>query len=104
MSEENIEIVRRHMAAYAAGDYEAALAVYHPEVVCDATVRPEGRIYRGREGMAEAILDWVGTWDDWRYETEELIDEGAGTGAKPSKPRDFGDSGSHRSGRLPGAR
>jgi ketosteroid isomerase-like protein len=74
MSEENVEIVRRHIDAYGSGDYEAALAAYHPEVVCDATVRPEGRIYRGREGVAEAIRVWAGTWDEWRWEIEELID------------------------------
>jgi ketosteroid isomerase-like protein len=74
MSEENVEIVRRHIDAYGSGDYDAALAAYHPEVVCDATVRPEGRIYRGREGVAEAIRVWAGTWDEWRWEIEELID------------------------------
>jgi ketosteroid isomerase-like protein len=74
MSEENVEIVRRHIDAYGSGNYEAALAAYHPEVVCDATVRPEGRIYRRREGVAEAIRVWAGTWDEWRWEIEELID------------------------------
>jgi uncharacterized protein len=76
MSQDNVEIVRRHMDAYRSGNYAAALAAYHPEVVCDATVRPEGRVYRGREGVAEAIRVWAGTWDDWRWEIEELIDAG----------------------------
>jgi ketosteroid isomerase-like protein len=77
MSQENVEIVRQHMLAYASGDYEAALAAYHPDVVCDATGgRPEGRVYRGREGLAEALRVWSGTWDDWRWEIEELIDAG----------------------------
>jgi uncharacterized protein len=76
MSRENVEVVRRHMLAYASGDYEAALAAYHPDVVCDATVRPEGRVYRGRDGVAEAIRVWGGTWDDWKWEIEELIDAG----------------------------
>jgi ketosteroid isomerase-like protein len=73
MSQENVEIVRQHIAAYESGNYDAALAAYHPDVVCDATVRPEGRIYRGREGVAEAIRVWAGTWDDWHWEIEELI-------------------------------
>jgi len=76
MSQENVEVVRRHILAYESGDYEAALAAYHPDVVCDATVRPEGRVYRGREGVAEAIRVWVGTWDDYMWDTEELIDAG----------------------------
>jgi ketosteroid isomerase-like protein len=76
MSQENVEIVRRHMEAFGSGDYAAALGAYHPEVVCDATVRPEGRIYRGRDGVAEAIRVWGGTWEDWTWEIEELIDAG----------------------------
>jgi hypothetical protein len=59
MSEENVEIVRRHIDAYESGDYEASLAAYHPELVCDASARPEGRVYRGREGVAEAIRVWA---------------------------------------------
>ena len=76
MSQENVEIVRQHMAAYESGNYDAALAVYHPDVVVDASVRPEGRVYRGREGVAEAVRVWAGTWEDWHWDIEELIDAG----------------------------
>jgi ketosteroid isomerase-like protein len=61
MSQENVDLVRRLMDAYRSGKYAAALAAFHPEVVCDATVRPEGRTYRGRDGVAEAIRVWAGT-------------------------------------------
>jgi ketosteroid isomerase-like protein len=76
MSEENVEIVRRHMGAYLAGDYETALATYDPEVIFDATARPEGGVYTGREGIAEAMRVWRGTWDAWDGRVEELIDAG----------------------------
>jgi ketosteroid isomerase-like protein len=76
VSQENVEVVREHMAAFASRNYDAALAAYHPDVVCDATVRPEGRVYRGREGVAEAIRVWAGTWDDWHWDIEQLIDAG----------------------------
>ena len=76
MSQQNVEVVKRLMDAFRAGDHQAALAAYHPEVVCDATVRPEGGMYRGREGVAEAIRVWGGTWDDWKWEIDELIDGG----------------------------
>jgi ketosteroid isomerase-like protein len=76
VSQENVEVVRRHMAAYLSGDYEAALAAYHPEVVFDATARPEGGVYRGRQGIAEGMRVWRGTWDDWDGEVEALIDAG----------------------------
>ena len=71
-----MEIVRRHMAAYLSGDFEAALAAYHPEVAVDATARPEGHIYRGRDGIVEAMRVWRGAWDDWTGEVDELIDAG----------------------------
>jgi ketosteroid isomerase-like protein len=74
MSQENVEIVRRSMDAYRSGDYEGAIAAWHPEVVFDEV--PQGRVYRGREGVAESIRVWAGTWDDWEWEIEELIDCG----------------------------
>jgi ketosteroid isomerase-like protein len=76
MSQESVEVVRRHIDAYLSGDYEAALAAYHREVVCDATVRPEGRVYRGREGVIEAFRVWRGTWENWEGQVEEIIDAG----------------------------
>jgi ketosteroid isomerase-like protein len=33
-------------------------------------------VYRGREGVAEAMRVWTGTWDDWRVELEEIVDAG----------------------------
>src|SRR3954452_3788612 len=76
MSQENVEIVRRHMQAVLSGDYAAALADYDPEVEFDASVRPEGHVYRGREGVAEAMRVWSGTWEDWNVEVKEIIDAG----------------------------
>jgi ketosteroid isomerase-like protein len=76
MSQENVEIVRRHMDAYLSGDYEAALGAYAPNVECDATARPEGRVYRGREGVIEAFRVWRGTWENWKGEVAEIIDAG----------------------------
>jgi ketosteroid isomerase-like protein len=76
MSEENVEVVREMIAAYVAGDNAAALAAHDPEVEFDATVRPDGRIYRGREGVAEAMRVWTGTWEEYKLEVEEMIDAG----------------------------
>ena len=76
MSQENVEIVRRHMEAYLSGDNKTALAAYDPQVEFDASLRPEGHVYRGREGVAEAMRVWSGTWEDWNVEVEEIIDAG----------------------------
>ena len=41
MSEENVGIVRRHIDAFLAGDPEKARSAYAPDVVFDATLRPD---------------------------------------------------------------
>jgi uncharacterized protein len=76
MSRENVEIVRDHMEAFLSGDREKALSYYDPEVEFDATARPEGQVYRGHEGVAEAMRVWIGAWEDWKLEVEEIIDAG----------------------------
>jgi ketosteroid isomerase-like protein len=77
MSEENVELVRRSIDAYLSGDTEAALAAYDVEAEFDvSSVRPEGGVFRGRDGVEEAILAWVGTWADYRFEVKEIIGTG----------------------------
>jgi ketosteroid isomerase-like protein len=76
MSQENVEIVRQHFEAFLSGDNETALAAYDPEVVFDASVRPEGHVYHGREGVAEAMRIWTGAWEDWKVDVKEIIDAG----------------------------
>jgi len=75
MSQENVEIVRRHLEAYLSGDNETTLSYYDPEVEFDARARPGGQVYRGHEGVAEAMRVWVGAWEDWKFEVEEMIDQ-----------------------------
>jgi len=64
------------MEAFLSGDNETALSYYDPEVEFNATTRPEGQVYRGYEGVVEAMRVWVGTWEDWKVEVEEIIDAG----------------------------
>ena len=76
MSQENVEIVRRGADALMRGDMEAALAPYHPDVVFDASLRPEGSVYHGRDGVVKAMRDWVGAWEDWKIEMFDYLDAG----------------------------
>jgi ketosteroid isomerase-like protein len=76
VSQENVETVRRHLEAFFSGDYEAALAAYDPAVEYDVSIRPEGRVYRGHDGVVEAHRTWGGTWENWKIEIEEIVDAG----------------------------
>jgi ketosteroid isomerase-like protein len=76
MSQENVEIVRRITDAYVAGDFETALALLDPEVEWDITRRPDGKIYKGHEGVIDGLRTWTGSWQAFRFEVEELIDAG----------------------------
>jgi ketosteroid isomerase-like protein len=76
MSQENVEIVRRCCEAFDRGDYEAALEALAPDVEYDLTHFPDGGVYRGREGVREAFRIWMGTWEEYRQERDELVDAG----------------------------
>src|SRR5437764_8561370 len=76
MSQENVEVVRRLHEAWLCGDNDGALACFDPEAVTDMTVRPDGQIYHGPEGMYEAMRIWVETWDEYRFAPERYLDAG----------------------------
>jgi ketosteroid isomerase-like protein len=59
-------------AAFHRGDAEGALAHFHPDVEYDATMRVDGGTGRGREALGATIGHWVGAFDDWREEIEEV--------------------------------
>jgi ketosteroid isomerase-like protein len=72
MSHENVGIVRRMLDAFHGGDAEGTLTDFDPEVVIDATSRVDGRVGHGREELAAIIGQWVGAFDEWREEIEEM--------------------------------
>jgi ketosteroid isomerase-like protein len=76
MSQENMEVVRRTLESYSAGDNEAAFEGFDPKIKFDVTFRPDGQVYEGREGVAEGMRIWTGTFAEWRFEVNELIDAG----------------------------
>ena len=70
-------MVRRFYEAFMRGRGQEALALYSPEGEWDDTrFRPEGKIHRGREGLAELVRTWVGTWTDYLFTLEQVLDAG----------------------------
>jgi ketosteroid isomerase-like protein len=77
MPEGSAEIVRRMYESFHSGDAEGALAYFDPEVVIDATTRIDGGIGHGREEVGTIIGHWVGAFEDWREEIEEIRELGS---------------------------
>ena len=77
MSQENVEVVRNAVAAFAAGDRERALAFFDPQIVVDATrfvFNPA--TYVGIEGLRQMVAATDEMWEKIRTEAHELIDAG----------------------------
>jgi hypothetical protein len=62
--------------AFYRGDFEGALAYFDPEVEVDASMRVDEGIGRGRDAVYAMVARWVGAWDEWREEIEEIRDLG----------------------------
>jgi ketosteroid isomerase-like protein len=78
MSEENLELVRRYLAAYDSGGLDVSAEFWHPEIEWRAV---EGYIddvgvIRGPDGMRQYYRQWEETFDAGRTEIEELIEAG----------------------------
>jgi ketosteroid isomerase-like protein len=76
MSQENVELLRRMYEAFYRGDFEGALAYFDPEVEVDASMRVDEGIGRGRDAVYAMVARWLGAWDEWREEIEEIRDLG----------------------------
>jgi uncharacterized protein len=78
MSQENVEVVRRMYDAFHSGDADGALAHFDPDVVIDASkARPDVGVGQGREQVNAFVTSWVGTWEEWREDIEEMRDLGS---------------------------
>jgi ketosteroid isomerase-like protein len=72
-----VEIVRRMTeAAFSAEEPERALDSLDPEVEFDLTGRPDGKVWYGREGVAQAMMEWIDAFESWEVKTERYIDAG----------------------------
>jgi ketosteroid isomerase-like protein len=78
MSEQNIEVMRAATEAMLSGDAAAALDALHPDVEWHATVGgiDEGRVYHGREEVAQAFADYFEVWERIEMRADEYIPAG----------------------------
>ena len=76
MSEGSLAVVRACLDAWQRGAFDEALSLYSEDAVWRQTYGVEVRTYRGREGVARSMEEWVGAFVDYWLEFEELIDVG----------------------------
>jgi uncharacterized protein len=78
MSEGNVELVCTLLSAFDRADYEAALEALDAEIEWQV---PPGiaigrEVYRGRDEVQRGFAEWLGAWDAYRFEPEEMLDHG----------------------------
>jgi ketosteroid isomerase-like protein len=78
MSQENVEIVRRSIAAYNRRDFEAMRALNHPDVEVDwsASRGLQAGVYRGWEEVMRFYESFLGTFQEVVIEPDRLIESG----------------------------
>jgi uncharacterized protein len=78
MSQENVEVVRRAIAAYNRRDFEAMRALNHPDVELDwsASRGLRAGVYRGLEEVFGFYRDFLGTFEKVVVEPDRFIESG----------------------------
>ena len=70
MSQENVELVRSIYGAWECGDFSSAEWA-DPEIEYAVPDGPLIGTWRGLEGMAEAMREFLRAWEDWRVTAED---------------------------------
>ena len=70
-------MVTASWAAYARGDYGASLEAYAENTIWDDTqYRPDGAVHVGHPALVEVVRTWLGTWNRYEIEVEDVLDAG----------------------------
>jgi ketosteroid isomerase-like protein len=78
MGSASVRVVQAAIDAFLRGDERTWLELAAPNIV--VTQFPDQldvRDYHGRDGLAQVVADWIGTWDDWSIEILRVEDVGA---------------------------
>ena len=73
MSEENVEIVRKAVEAYARGDLDTALTYADPDIIWNPV---EEVASKGHDAIRANLERWETDWEDYEATPEEHIDAG----------------------------
>jgi ketosteroid isomerase-like protein len=70
---QNVEIVRREYAAFAARDWATLAEIWHPEIEYEAL---DPATYRGHDEMRRVFMGWSNMFAEWWVEADEIVDAG----------------------------
>jgi ketosteroid isomerase-like protein len=76
MSQQKVEVVRRAYRAFTVGDFSVIPELVDPSVVVVDPDLPDGGTYRGHEGLRRFLEGWLGAWEDYKLEIEEMSEVG----------------------------
>ncbi len=78
MSQENVEIVKRVIAAYNRRDYETMRELGHPDVELDwsRSLGLEARVYQGREQTLSFYEHYLDTFEEVDVQPDRFIESG----------------------------
>jgi uncharacterized protein (TIGR02246 family) len=75
MSRENVEIVRRFIAAWSAHDRDAMAELMHPDAVFHSAItNVVGETFHGRDEILRVFDRWEEEWSEIHWEVDEYID------------------------------
>jgi uncharacterized protein len=78
MSQENVEIVRRYLAAYERGGLDASAEFWHPDInwrAAEGALDDVG-LMEGPGALRHYYEQWEDAFESGRVEVEELVDAG----------------------------
>jgi ketosteroid isomerase-like protein len=80
VSEENVEIVRRHIEAFRRGDPDEALSHVDPHIVWDPTRADvlDLRVAYGHGEFLQTVRHYIGAFEHYDFEARGLTDLGSG--------------------------
>ncbi len=74
MSQDDVDVIARVFE-----DAETFFSVCDPDIEWDMSqLTPDGRVYRGHAGVREFWRGWAGTWDDFEFGIDRIVDAGGG--------------------------
>jgi ketosteroid isomerase-like protein len=77
MSEANVELMKDLYARFEEGDEDSALEVLDPDMeVHDRPEIPDPQVYRGHDGVRQAVQGSRDTFEQLNFVPEEFIDAG----------------------------